>query len=80
MGFSENIINCGNYNIELKNNLEKRVGIYLHKDIKYIRRSDLEEADRHIVIVDVIASRRFRLINVYRLFRRQGRMSPESLF
>ena len=55
-GFPENILNCGNFNLELEINREKRrVGIYLHKDINYIRRSDLEEVDRYIVIIDVIA-------------------------
>ena len=79
--FPVNILNCGNYTVELENNTEKRrVGIYLHKDIKYIRRFDLEKLDRHIVIVDIIASRRFRLINLYRSFRPQGRLTPQAFF
>ena len=50
IGFPENILNCANYNVELElNAVKKRVGIYIHKDISYIRRTDLEENDLHIV-------------------------------
>ena len=53
-GFPENILNCGDFNLELENNTEKkRVGIYLHKDTNYVRRNDLEEANSHVVIVDI---------------------------
>ena len=81
MGFPENILNSGEYNVELELNTEKkRVGIYLHKNLKYVRRLDLEKEDHHIVIIDVIASKNFRLINLYRSFRPQGGMSPETFF
>ena len=54
MGFPEIILNCGGFNIELEMNLmKKRVGICIQKDIKYIRRSDLEKEDHYIVIMDV---------------------------
>ena len=42
-GFPKNILNCNNYNLELeKNSLKKRVGIYIHRDINYTRKTELE--------------------------------------
>ena len=65
MGFPENILNSGEYNVELELNTEKkRVGIYLHNKLKYARRIDLEKENHHIVIIDVMASKNFRLINL----------------
>ena len=62
------------------NTEKKRVGIYLHKNLKYVRRVDLEKENHHIVIIDVMASKNFRLINLYRSFRPQGGMSLETFF
>ena len=54
IGFPENLLNCGSYNLELEQNtMKKRVGIYLHKDLNYLRRRDLEKEDLHIVIIDI---------------------------
>ena len=45
MGFPENVLNSGKFLIELENNIiKKRVGIYVRKDINYIRRYDLEKS------------------------------------
>ena len=64
MGYPENILNCNNYNLELENNSQKkRVGIYIWKDINYTRRTELEKQDHHVVIIDVEASVKFRIIN-----------------
>ena len=53
--------------------MKKRVGIYIRKkDIKYTRRTDLEKPDCHVVIIDVLASTNFRIINLNRSFRPQG--------
>ena len=39
MGFPENVLISGKFTIELENNIiKKRVGIYVRKDISYIRR------------------------------------------
>ena len=77
----ENLLNCGNYNIELEDNtVKKRAGIYIRSDINYIRRNDLEEQDSHIVIIDVVTVIPIRIVCIYRSFRPQGGSSPESLF
>ena len=55
--FPEDLLNCGGFNIKLETNtLKKRTGIYIRRDIKYVRRKDLESSDRHIVIIDVITN------------------------
>ena len=42
MNFPEDVLNCNDYVIELEQNtVKKRVGIYIHKDTKYVRRKDL---------------------------------------
>ena len=60
--------------------MKKRVGIYLNRDLNYIRRFDLEKEDHHTVIVDVKTIVPFRIISLYRSFRPQGGISPESIF
>ena len=66
----ENLLNCGNYNIELEDNtVKKRAGIYIRSDINYIRRNDLEEQDSHIVIIDVVTVIPIRIVCIYRSFR-----------
>ena len=43
-GFPENVLNCGNYVLELETNEDKkRVGFYTRSDVKYLRRKDLEK-------------------------------------
>ena len=62
------------------NSDKKRAGIYIRSDLKYVRRSDLENGDRHLVIIDVLSHKPIRIINVYRSFRPQGGISPEAFF
>ena len=46
MGFPDNLLNCNGYYIELEmNSLKKGVGIYIQRNINYIRRTDLEKHD-----------------------------------
>ena len=80
-GFPENILNSGGYILELEMNSEKkRVGVYLHRDVNYVRRFDLEKEDHHIVIIDVKTNPSIRIISLYRSFRPQGGISPDSFF
>ena len=54
MGFHENVLNCGGYNIELEqNSVKKRLGIYIQQELNYVRRTDLEKDVNHIVIIDL---------------------------
>ena len=81
MGFPENLLNCGGYNIELEmNSLKKRVGIYNQRNVNYIRRTDLEKENHHIVIIDVKNEISFRIMSLYRSFRPQDGVSPEAFF
>ena len=48
-----------------------RVGIYISKRLNYIRRTDLEGTNSHIVIIDLVESK-LRVINIYRSFSPQG--------
>ena len=54
VNFPETTLNCNGYLLELESSkIKKRTGIYLRKDIKHVRRNDLEKDDFHILIVDV---------------------------
>ena len=69
LNFPENVLNTGDYNLELElNDVKKRVGLYFHKDVKYKRRSDLESKNFHIVICDVITTIVTRIICIFRVF------------
>ena len=52
----------------------------MHKDINYIRRIDLENLNHHIVIINILASKRFCIVNLCRSFGPQGGNSPEAFF
>ena len=81
MNFPEPVLNCGGYTLELESNQDKkRVGIYIQNDIKYVRRNDLEKEGYHIIIIDVLADIKIRIINIYRSFRPPNRMTPDSFF
>ena len=81
VNFPEAELSCKNFNLELEENSSKRrVGIYLNTTINYVRRKDLELPDHHIVVIDIITDKKFRIINLYRSFRPQGGLSPDELF
>ena len=81
LNFPEHVLNTGDYNLELElNDVKKRVGIYILKDIKYKRRSDLEIKNLHIIVCDIIASVTTRIICLYRSFRPPGMQSPDAFF
>ena len=79
-GFPEEILNCNDFNLELeRNTVKKRAGIYVRKDIKYRRCTELEEEGMHIVIIDVILDVKIRIIGLYRSFRPEL-LSPNEFF
>ena len=70
-----------NYNYESESNTKRsRVGCYIHSSLNYVRRSDLEEPDLHIVIVDIKLIKNIRLINVYRPFNPLNNANPRTFF
>ena len=81
MNFPEKLLNCGGFTLELESNTtKKRAGIYLKKELKYVRRMDLEKENFHVVIVDVILNIKIRIINIYRSFRPPNGMTPDVFF
>ena len=67
LNYPENILNCGDYTLELElNEDKKRVGIYINKDVVYKRRFDLERMNCHVIIIDVHGTANCRIINLYR--------------
>ena len=79
--FPDTLLNCNGFCLELETCTDKkRSGIYLKNDINYTRRKDLEKNDVHIVIVDVTAETKFRLINVYRSFSPPGGSTATNCF
>ena len=50
-----NELSVSQYCLELENNsVKSRVGLYISKDINYVRRTDIEGLNSHIVIIDII--------------------------
>ena len=79
--YPEEILDCNGYILELElNNQKKRSGIYVRKNVNYVRRKDLEKENYHIVIIDVTSDVNFRLICVYRSFRPPVLASPTAFF
>ena len=79
--YPTHILNCNNYELELENSNDKRrAGIYCRTDVNYKRRSDLEDIDSHIVIIDVFCASTIRIINVYRSFRPPDGSSVKDFF
>jgi exonuclease III len=62
------------------NDYRSRVGIYIRDNINYIRRTDLEGANNHIVILDVESKRKLRLITIYRPFNPRDGVQPRQFF
>ncbi len=81
INYPEEILDCNDYILELElNNLKKRAGIYIRKNVKYVRRKDLERENYHIVVIDVTFAVNFRLICIYRSFRPQDLIAPTTFF
>ena len=79
-GFPEEVLNCNGFVMELEmNDAKKRAGIYVHKNINYKRRRDLEKNNMHVVIIDIIGLEFLRVICVYRSFRPMD-MTPGVFF
>ena len=54
--------------------------MYIKQDINYKRRIDLEGMNLHLVVVDIEAKKKFRLINIYRPFQNQLGLSQREIF
>ena len=75
-----NELSVSQYCLELENNsVKSRVGLYISKDINYVRRTDIEGLNSHIVIIDITGESKLRVINVYRSFAPQDGESQQIL-
>ena len=50
------------------NNNKSRCGIYVSNKISYVRRSDIEIENLHVMIIDLNDKYKTRIINIYRPF------------
>ena len=52
--FDSNMLRFKGYDLEIeKNSVKSRVGMYVKREIQYIRRADLEGVDSHIIVIDI---------------------------
>ena len=76
-----NLLSFPGYNFESeKCSSKSRVGTYINSSMKYVRRSELEEVDCHIVILDISSKPALRIINLYRSFNPPNNMSARDFF
>jgi hypothetical protein len=59
---------------------KKRVGFYINKQISYIRRTNLEDKDSHLLIIDMNTSSTIRIIGLYQTFRSPDGSKPIDFF
>ena len=55
--------------------VKSRAGVYVKNGINYVRRIDLEQRNRGMLIIDINMKHKYRLINVYRSFNPPGGVS-----
>ena len=67
------------YESEINDN-KSRVGVYINHNIDFIRRSDLEGRNNHLVIIDIKSKRELRLITIYRPFNPPDGSHPKDFF
>ena len=79
--YPNSLLTFNGYTIEIeKNTLKKRTAIYLNNKIKYERREDLEGENSHIIVIDILGSKQYRLISIYRTFRPPLDLSVSDFF
>ena len=75
------LLSFGGFNYESEcNNVKSRCGIYISNEIKYVRRSDVEIANMHIIVIDLKDKHKTRIINVYRTFSPQPPLTQRAFF
>ena len=81
-GFDCRLLSIPGYVLEIEEKCnKKRVGFYIKDSIKYQRRSEFEEKNCHIIVIDIQSKTKNvkRLINVYRSFNTEGN-SANNMF
>ena len=76
-----NLLSFPGFNFESEICTSKsRVGTYINSSLKYVRRSELEGVDCHIVILDISSKPDLRIINLYRSFNPPNNQSAREFF
>ena len=79
--YPDDLLSFPGYLIETEQNDAKmRVGIYIKRSIKYIRRTELEGYNNHIVVIDILGVKKLRIITIYRTFKPQEAISAREKF
>ena len=79
--YPTDILASQQYELECEKSTDKRrVGIYINRQLQYERREDLEEIDKHVIIIDLLLLSKVRIISLYRSFRPPNGISPSSFF
>ena len=78
----QNLLGFPGYHFESESisTYKARVGCYIKSGIDYVRRTELEGKDSHLIILDIRAERDLRIINVYRSFNPLIPVSAKTLF
>ena len=79
--FPHNQLTASDFKLEIEDNSVKaRTAIYIKTGIEYKRRSDIEEPDLSIIVLDIDLDVKIRLINIYRVFNPVNGMSEIEFF
>ena len=79
--YNANLLTSKNYKIEVEDNeIKARCAIIIKDNLEYARRSDLEDINMGIVIVDILGCNQYRLVNIYRSFNPSNGMTPIQFF
>ena len=69
------------YTLEVEENDEKmRIASYIKNGLHYRRRHDLEEKNRHLMIIDIETNPQTRIITIYRTFKTQQQITSRDHF
>ncbi len=78
---NENLLTFPGYSLEVeRNDVKRRVAMYVSNRLEYRRREDLEGPNNHIVIIDILGMMPLRIITIYRTFKPQDNNTPKAKF
>ena len=81
LNIDHNLMSFPGFIYESENNtIRSRVGCFIRSNITYVRRSDLEGQNSHLVILDIKARSNIRIITIYRPFNPQQNAHPLEFF
>ena len=79
--YPSELLSNKNYKLEIEHSSKKaRCAIAIKNEVNYVRRTDLEEIDTSLIIIDVNSVVNYRLINVYRSFNPPNGKTQKQAF